>query len=268
MNKKSKSTLEKMKTKMSFRNFSDKTIQTYLFYSEKFLNSFEKDVYHISIKEAKEYLENFNYTSVSQQNQIISSIKFLYREVVGRKLKTLNIIRPKKEKKLPKIIDAELLVEKISKIKNLKHKTILTLGLSCGLRISEVVNLRWEHLDRERNILNVVNSKGKKDRCCILNDNLIKLLEQYWRKEKSNIYVFNGQFSLQYSQSSIQRIVKKYIHPKASFHYLRHSYSTYALDHGTEIKPLSISLGHSSVKTTEIYFHVTKNTLQTIRQVI
>lgn len=253
---------------MRFRNFSERTIKTYLYYQEEFLKSFTKDVYHISISETKKYLENYKYSSISKQNQIISAIKFLYLEVVGRKIKTLKITRPRKEKKLPKIIDAELLAEKISKVKNLKHKAILTLGLSCGLRISEVINLKWDHLDRDRNILNVINGKGKKDRCCILNENLIKLLEQYWRKEKSKIYVFNGQFSLQYSQSSIQRIIKKYIHPKASFHLLRHSYATYALDNGTEIKPLSVSLGHNSTKTTEIYHHTTIKTLQTIKQAI
>lgn len=268
MNKKSKATLERMKIKMSFKNFSKRTIQTYLYYAEKFLNNFNNDVYHISIKEAKEYLENYNYSSISQQNQIISAVKFLYKEVVGRKLKTLNITRPKKEKKLPKIIDAELLAEKISNIENLKHRAILTLGLSCGLRISEVINLKWGHLDRKRNIINIINGKGKKDRCTILNDNLINLLENYYRKHKSKEYVFNGQFKNKYSASSIQRIVKKHIHQKASFHLLRHSYATFALDNGTEIKPLSVSLGHNSTKTTEIYHHTSLKTLQTIRQAI
>lgn len=268
MNRKSKSTLEKMQQKMRFRNYAESTIKTYLYYAEQFLQSFTKDVYHISVKEAVIYLEGIKYTSVSHQNQLISAVKFLYREVVGRKLKTLNITRPKAEKKLPKIIDAELLAIKIGRITNLKHKSILVLGLSCGLRISEVINLKWVHLDRQRNILNVINSKGRKDRCTVLNDNLIELLSNYYRVYKSKEYVFNGQKKLQYSASSIQNIVKKYIHPKASFHLLRHSYATYALDNGTEIKPLSVSLGHNSTKTTEIYHHTSVRTLQTIKQAI
>ncbi|MDO6813807.1 tyrosine-type recombinase/integrase [Tenacibaculum soleae] len=153
-------------------------------------------------------------------------------------------------------------------MKNLKHKAILTLGLSCGLRISEVINLKWRHLDKDRNILNVICGKGKKDRSTVLNDNLIILLTEYWHQYKSKEYVFNGQFSIKYSASSIQRIVKKYISPSASFHLLRHSYATYALDNGTEIKPLSLSLGHNSVKTTEIYHHVSANSLKTIKQAI
>lgn len=268
MNKKSKSTLEKMQRKLRFRNYAENTIKTYLYYADQFLKSFTKDVYHISVKEAVGYLESVNYTSISHQNQVISAVKFLYKEVVGRKLKTLTITRPKKAKKLPKIIDAEVLAIKIGKITNLKHKAILVLGLSCGLRVSEVVNLKWVHLDRQRNILNVINSKGRKDRCTVLNDNLIELLTKYYRVYKSKEYVFNGQKSLQYSTTSIQKIVKKYIHPKASFHLLRHSYATYALDNGTEIKPLSVSLGHNSTKTTEIYHHTSIKTLQTIKQAI
>ena len=268
MNKKSKSTLEKLVNKLRFQNYSEQTIKTYVGYSGKFLEYFNEDVYHISVKEAKEYLENFNYSSISQQNQIISSIKLLYKLVVGRKLKTLNITRPKKEKKLPKVIDAELLASKIRVIKNLKHRAILTLGLSCGLRISEVINLKWVHLDRKRNTLTVINGKGRKDRTAILNDNTIELLTEYWREYKTKEYVFSGQFKDKYSQTSIQNIVKKYIHRKASFHLLRHSYATFALDNGTELVPLSKSMGHNNTKTTEIYYHTSIKSLKTIRQAI
>lgn len=122
MNHKALSTLEKMRKKLRFRNYSKQTEKTYLSYAEKFLNHFDKDVYHISVKEAKDYLEKFNYSSTSQQNQIINAIKFLYREVVGRKLKTLNITRPRKERKLPKVIDKDFLVSRIKSIPNKKHK--------------------------------------------------------------------------------------------------------------------------------------------------
>lgn len=270
MNKKSKATLEKLFLKLRFQNYAETTIATYLNYAEMFLSHFNQDVYHISVKDAQHFLENYNYTSVSQQNQIISSVKFLYINIVGSKLKTLNIKRPKKQKKLPIIIDAESLVIKIKAVKNLKHRAILQLGLSCGLRISEVVNLKWEHLDRSRNILKVINGKGRKDRSTILNDDMVKLLDNYWNEYKSIEYVFNGQNNrLQYSQSSIQNIVKKYIHKKASYHYLRHSFATFAIDNGTELKPLSVSMGHNSTKTVEkFYFHQSTRTLQTIKQAI
>lgn len=255
--------------KLTNLNYSQRTIKTYVCYLEKFLFEVSCNPYHISTKQIEDYLLNREYTSTSQQNQIIGSLKLFAKLIFDKKPIHLDKIkRPRKEKKLPKIIDAELLANKINKIENLKHKTILTLGLSCGLRISEVINLKWKHLDRDRNILNIINGKGNKDRCTVLNNNLIILLEKYYKEFKPREYVFNGQFKKQYSASSIQNVIKKYVHPKASFHLLRHSFATYALDNGTEIKPLSISLGHKSVKTTEIYHHITKNSLKTIKQAI
>lgn len=276
MNTKSKSTLENMELKLRFQKYAETTIKTYLSYSEMFLSHFKQDVYHVPIKDVQHFLENYNYTSVSQQNQIVSSIKFLYLNVVGSKLKTLNIKRPKKVKKLPRIIDAELLVDKITKIKNLKHRAILQIGLSCGLRISEVINLKWEHLDRKRELLKVINGKGGKDRTTILNKNMIALLDLYYKKFKhidkyliNKDYVFVGQFKNQYSTSSIQNLVKKYIDKKESFHILRNSYATFAIDNGTELKPLSVSMGHKSTKTVERhYFHQSTRTLKTIKQAI
>lgn len=264
-----KPTLEKVEVKLRFQNYAETTINTYLSYTSKFLEHFNTDVYHIPIKDAQHFLEHYNYTSRSQQNQFISAVKFLYANVLGYKLKTLNIKRPRKQKKQPRIIDAELLAEKIKLIENLKHRAILTLGLSCGLRVSEVVNLRWDHLNRKRNIINIIGAKGNKDRAVVLNDNLITLLEDYYREFRSKKYVFNGQSKLQYTASSIQKLIKKYIDPKESFHCLRHAYSTYAIDNGTELKPLSVSLGHNSTKTVErYYFHQSTRTLSTIKQAI
>jgi len=252
------------------RNYSNRTIETYSCYLEKFLLDVGKNPYHITTKQIVAYLTNKEFTSISQQNQYIGSLKLFAKYILSKKDVHLDKIeRPRKQKKLPKIIDAEQLAIKIKSIPNIKHRAILTLGLSCGLRVSEVINLKWEHLDRNRNILKVVNGKGNKDRSCILNDDTIKLLEDYWKAHRSDIYVFNGQNSAQYSQTSIQNIVKKYIHPKASFHLLRHSYATYAIDNGTELKPLSVSMGHNSTKTVErFYFHQSQRTLKTIKQAI
>ena len=262
--------LKILQTKLRYLNYSEKTIETYLCYLSKFFEEENiTDPYQVTTVRIVYYLENKRFTSISQQNQIIGALKIFAKLILGKKnIHLIKIQRPRNEKKLPKVIDAELLALKIKAVKNLKHKCILALGLSCGLRISEVINLKWVHLDRKRNILNVINGKGKKDRCCVLNNDMIKLLEQYWRKHRSKEYVFNGQFKPQYSASSIQNIVKQYIHQRASFHVLRHSYATYALDNGTQIKPLSVSLGHNSTKTTEIYHHITTNTLKTIKQAI
>lgn len=262
---------------LTYYNYSEKTIDTYSCYLEKCLSELNINPYHITTKVIEEYLISKKYSSISQQNQIIGCLKLFAKYILGKKDIHLNKIqRPRKEKKLPKVIDAELLSTKIKAIENLKHKAILALGLSCGLRISEVINLKWEDLDRDRNILNVINGKGKKDRCCKLNDDLIALLKQYWHTFKridlqlnQKEYVFVGQNKPQYSASSIQKLVKKYISIKASFHYLRHAYATYALDNGTEMWALSNSLGHNSTKTTEsFYAHVSNRSIKTIKQAI
>lgn len=250
-------------------NYSKRTVEMYSFYVSIFIRELGKNPYHITTKDIEAYLLNKEYSSVSKQNQIIGSVKLFAKYILNKKdVHLKKIKRPRKEKKLPKIIDAELLATKIKSIKNLKHRSILYLGLSCGLRISEVINLKWEHLDRERNVLNVINGKGRKDRCCILNNDLIKLLENYWKEYKSKEYIFNGQNKKQYSQTSIQNIVKKYISKKASFHHLRHTYATYAIDNNTNLAALSVSMGHKSTKTTEIYFHTSVKSLNTIKQAI
>lgn len=254
--------------KLHQRRYSQSTIVTYLNYIDEFENKVGKHYSRLNAGDFQKYIDEYNFSSTSKQNQVISALKFAWEKALGKKYLKIDFTRPRKEKKLPKVIDAELLASKIKNIQNLKHKAILALGLSCGLRVSEVVNLKWEHLEREREILNVINGKGKKDRCCKLNQNMILILENYYRKYKSKEYVFSGQFKDQYSASSIQNLVKKYISPKDSFHLLRHSYSTFALDNGTEIGALSASLGHNSVKTTQIYFHVSKRTLKTIKQAI
>lgn len=258
------------KQKLRFRNYSERTIETYSCYLDKFLIELNiKDHYQISLKQIKFYLENKEYSSISVQNQIIGSLKLFAKYILNKKDIHLNKIeRPKKVKKLPRVIDAELLAYKINNITNLKHRAILTLGLSCGLRVSEVINLKWCDLDKKRNTLTVINGKGRKDRTTILNNDLIDLLTLYWYEFRSKEYVFEGQFKIQYSQSSIQNIVKKYIYRKASFHLLRHSYATFALDNGTELAPLSKSMGHSNTKTTEIYYHTSVKSLRTIRQAI
>ncbi|WP_339877045.1 tyrosine-type recombinase/integrase [Olleya marilimosa] len=254
--------------KLKYFRYSNNTIKSYSHYVSEFLVFTRKNYKHLTSNDFQFYLDSYNFSSASQQNQIISSIKFLYEKVLNKKYIKIDFSRPRKEKKLPKIIDAELLATKIKAIPNTKHKTILALGLSCGLRISETINLKWEHLDRKRNILNVINGKGKKDRCCKLNNDMIKLLEEYWREYKSVKYVFNGQKNIKYSATSIQKLVKKYISYKATYHFLRHSFATYALEEGTTLAQLAPTLGHNSTKTTEIYYHVSTKTLNQIRTAI
>lgn len=263
MNKKSKSTLEKFEKSLRFKNYADNSIKTYKHYVEVFLSSFSKDVYHISQKEAVKWLKDYNYTSISMQNQIISSIKLLYKYVLNVKLNNINIERPRKKKTLPKVIDKELLLNKIFSIENRKHKAILALGYSVGLRVSEVVNLKIGDIDSDRMIIHIKNAKGNKDRIVPLSDNLLIILREYYSKYRPTMYLFNGQFDLKYTASSCNKLVKKYLGNHYHFHMLRHSSFTSMLESGTDISIIQKIAGHMKTDTTRIYAQVSNQLLKT-----
>jgi site-specific recombinase XerD len=256
MNKKSKSTLEKLESKMRFKKYSQRTVDMYLYYAEKFLSDFDCDIYHIGQKQAINYLTNKKYTSNSEQNQFISAVKALYRYVVGCKMRQFNVERPRKQRKLPKVIDHNFLTEKLNGIKNIKHKALLKLTYSCGLRVSDVINLKISDIDSQRMIIHIRNGKGGKDRIVPLKQSILDLLRRYYKSEKPYVYLFNGQSSLQYTASSCNKIVKKYLGDKYHIHQLRHSMATYMLENGSDLPTIASILGHNSIRTTEIYTHV------------
>lgn len=215
----------------------------------------------------KRYLLSFNTINTRKHNRC--ALGKFYKNTVGMPRKVAKIPYPKKQTKLPRIIDAESLASKIYAIKNVKHKCILAIGLSCGLRVSEVINLKRKDIDVKRMLIYINNAKGDKDRVVKLSPNLLNIIIEYGLIYRPKVYLFNGQNSLQYSQTSIQNIVKKYLDKNESYHLLRNTYATYAIDNGTELKPLSISMGHNSTKTVEqYYFHQSTRTLKTIKQAI
>ncbi len=264
MNKKASSTLEVMEKTLSRRNYSPQTIKSYVYYVGKFLNNFDKDAYHISIKDAKKYIEDYNYSSVSQQNQIINAIKFLYKEVIGSKLRDLKIVRPRKEKKLPKVIDKDFLIKKIEAIGNIKHRAIIQLAFSTGCRVSEVINLKIKDVDSERMVINILNAKGRKDRQVPLSVGTLRILRQYFKAYRPSEYMFEGQSGDKYSATSCNKIVKKYISNDCHFHLLRHSAFTSMVEGGTDISVIQKIAGHNSPKTSSIYLHMTKTLMNKV----
>lgn len=264
MNKKGESTLEICKQKLRYLNYSKRTEDNYLSHISKFLNSQTKSPFHLSSSDFQKYLDNYKFTSISHQNQVINSIRFLYKEVLGRKYDKVNFKRPRSEKKLPKVIDGDLIKDKLSKIGNLKHRSILTLTYSAGLRVSEVVNLKISDIDSNRMLIHIRNTKGNKDRIVPLSPTVLDLLRTYWKVYKPQEYLFNGQCNPQYSIGSCQKIYKKYIDPNSSIHTLRHSSFTNLLENGTDLRIIQKIAGHSSSKTTEIYTHVSNQILQKV----
>jgi site-specific recombinase XerD len=211
------------------------------------------------------YLDNYKFTSVSQQNQVINAIRFLYKFGLNKKYDKVSFKRPKSEKKLPKVIDGEFIKSQLSKIENIKHRAILTLTFSVGLRVSEIINLKIEDIDSKRMLIHIKNAKGRKDRIVPLSPNVLNLLREYFIQYKPKEYLFNGQFTNNYSIGSCQQLYKKYIDPTGHIHTLRHSCFTNLLENGTDLRIIQKIAGHSSVKTTEIYTHVSNQILSRVK---
>jgi site-specific recombinase XerD len=172
------------------------------------------------------------------------------------------IERPRHEKKLPTVLSVEEVSRAIQSVKNIKHKAIIMVIYSGGLRISEVINLKIKDIDTKRMQIFVRNAKGKKDRYTLLSKKVIPVLRDYYKEYKPKDWLFEGPAGQQYSESSIGIIVKKAfrdagIRKQASTHTLRHCFATHLLENGTDIRYIQTLLGHESSKTTEVYTHVT-----------
>lgn len=258
--------LEIFSEKLRYKNYSPRTIGVYESYLSSFLKFNNiKDPYQVTTKQIVSFLDSYNFTSISQQNQYIGCLKLFAKYVLNKKdVHLFKIERPRNEKKLPKVIDGEFIKQKLSKIENLKHRTILTLTYSVGLRVSEVVNLEIEDIDSKRMLIRIKNAKGKKDRIVPLSQTVLELLREYYKQFKPQMYLFNGQNSTQYSIGSCQKIYKKYIDQNSSIHTLRHSSFTNLLESGCDLRVIQKIAGHSSSKTTEIYTHVSNQMLNKV----
>jgi integrase/recombinase XerD len=251
--------------KFIYLNYSPRTKENYMYHIKDFIKSVgDKQIAHLNSKDFQHYLDNYKFSSVSQQNQVINSIRFLYKFGLDRKYDKVSFKRPRSEKKLPKIIDKEFLLNQINKITNIKHKAIIALAYSTGMRVSEVCNLKITDIDSKRMVITIRQSKGRKDRIVALSSKILEILRLYFTEYKPKEYLFNGQTNLQYTTTSCNAIVKQYLGKEYHFHQLRHSNATALLESGTDLRIIQKHLGHSSSKTTEIYTHVSTAILQKI----
>lgn len=209
--------------------------------------------------------------SESYQNTVLSAIKFFYVWVVeGQESKVENLLRPKLPQKLPQVMTEGEVTRLLKSVDNLKHQCILTMIYSCGLRLSEVVNMNLTDLQAEENRVFVRGGKGKKDRCTILSPKLIEMLDKYIKIYEPTFWLFEGQTGGQYSDRSVQKVFEKArqkskVNPLTTVHTLRHSFATHLLENGIDLRNIQELLGHESSKTTEIYTHITKKGFQKIK---
>ena len=204
-------------------------------------------------------------------NQAISAIRFLCNEVLRQHRIIEAICRPKKENKLPNVLSFQDVTKVLSALTNEKHKTILFLTYSAGLRVGEVIKLQAQDIDSQRMLVHVVQGKGKKDRYTVLSEIALEQLRKYYKLYKPQIWLFPGQNSKEHiTERTVQRIFENAcsaarITKKATVHTLRHSFATHLLEGGIDLRYIQELLGHSSSKTTEIYTHVTQKSISNIQ---
>ena len=249
------------------KRYSENTISIYKSYFADFIRYFkDKDPEKISKESINSYILNLikeNNISSSQQNQRINAIKFYYEKVLGRQKEYYDIERPKSVSTLPNVLSISEIKQMIDNTKNIKHKCIISLLYSAGLRRSELINLEINDILSGQMQIKIGNSKGNKDRYVGLSTHLLQLLREYYREFNPKKWLIEGQKGGKYSAESVLRVVKNSakrarISRKVTPHMLRHSFATHHLESGTDLRYIQEFLGHSSSKTTEIYTHVAK----------
>lgn len=266
--------LSDYKLKLELRRYSINTNHNYIGHFIKFANYFKLRLDELKESEICQYvLDQVKDKSYSYQNTLINAIKFYYEKVRYRKRKFYKIDRPKQQRKLPHVIDHEEVLQSIAKIENIKHKSIISLAYSTGMRVSEVVNLKMEDIDSKRMIIRIKQAKGNKDRIIPLSSNILNLLREYYKIQKQEnhtptIYLFENPYKkgVKYSIGSCQAIWEKFkIDESSTFHTLRHSCFTYLLEEGGDIRIIQEIAGHESIETTHGYTHVSRKLLNKIK---
>jgi len=257
------------------KRYSESSVKTYTNAIKSFLRFYEnKPINEINNSDIITYNNEYilkNKLSASFQNQVVNAIKLFFRIQADILLDPKLIHRPKRAKVLPNILSKKEVKLILSASKNIKHKAMLCLIYSCGLRRSELLNLRLEHIDSDRKLLIIKQSKGKKDRIVPLSEKIILQLQDYYRLYKPKEWLFEGQnFGEKYHERSLEQVFKQALKSTniikpASLHWLRHSYATHLLEAGTDLRYIQELLGHSSSRTTEIYTHVSTKNLQNIK---
>lgn len=262
------------KSWLTFGRFSPSTVKTY----SEALSIFLRYYHDTAISDiTNEHLIQFNNEyilkngySASFQNQIINALKSYFRQIHQKNLNPDLIQRPQREHKLPNVLSKEEIKQILEAPTNLKHRMMLSLIYACGLRRSELLNMELTHIDRKRMIITIHQAKGKKDRIVPISGKLLEMIIEYYKAYRPKKYLVEGQYGDQYSETSLESVLKQSlkkakINKPVTLHWLRHSYATHLLEGGTDLRYIQELLGHKSSKTTEIYTHVSTNSLQKIK---
>ena len=275
MNSESEEAIIRFEKWLLSKRYSKSTIKTYCDALRVFFTYHKNiSIQHITMQDIIQF--NTEYIigrglSISYQNQFVNALKLFYLIIRNTNIIIENIARPRREHRLPNVLSKEEVKILLNTIRNLKHRTMLCLLYSCGLRSGELLNLQPTHIDSKRNIILIKQSKGKKDRIVPLSPKILEMLREYYRYYKPKTYLFEGQnIGEQYDSRSLQLVLKQAvkkagIHKPVTLHWLRHSYATHLLESGTDLRYIQELLGHNSSRTTEIYTHVSTKNIQQIK---
>jgi integrase/recombinase XerD len=267
--------LSNFKNWLRSKRYSENTIKTYLDAMKSFLVFYNtKAIADLDNDDVIDYNNEYilkKHLSASYQNQIVNAIKLFFKTIQDKKIDIERIHRPKHPKMLPNVLSKEEVKIILEAHANPKHKVMLSLIYSCGLRRSELLNLKPSDIDSKRYIIIIRQSKGRKDRITPLSLKILEMLREYYKVHKPKNWLFEGRIAGEkYSEQSLQSIFKQALQKAeitkpVTLHWLRHSYATHLLESGTDLRYIQELLGHNSSKTTEIYTHVSTKSLQQIK---
>lgn len=259
---------------MEQKRYSENTIKTYSSMIKLFLGHHcRKKMEDLDKDDLSRFNTDYilaNNYSATYQNQLVNALKLFYSRITDHRMQIEQLERPRKSQRLPEVLSLEEVKELLGTIQNTKHKTLLCLLYSCGLRIGESLNLKLSDIDFKRNLVHIKSGKGHKDRYIPLSSTMKSLLQRYYTQYKPVLFVFEGQSKDTYSPVSARQVLKRAlsktrIKKQVTLHTLRHSYATHLLENGTDIRFIQELLGHNDPKTTMIYTHVSTTSLEKIK---
>jgi site-specific recombinase XerD len=253
---------EEFYQKLESRRYSPNTARAYISHFEKFINEHvnEENLMAIGELEIQNYLSRLVRAGKSESylKMAVNAIKFYYEIVKEMPNRFYSIQLPKRSETLPKVLAKQDILNMIDRTYNVKHRCMVGILYSAGLRRQELINLTIQDIDSKRMTITIRQGKGKKDRISLLSQRLLTDLRIYYREHKPKQYLFEGENNGQYSAASVAKVVsaaanRAKITQAVTPHMLRHSFATHLLESGTDLRYVQILLGHSSSKTTEIY---------------
>lgn len=255
--------LKRVEEEILLRNYSRSTRKIYLFEIKRYLSYKKQNFDVLDVEHVRRYLVMMRGSGLSGSsvNLCLNSIKFFYQQVLKCDIK-IDIRFAKKRRRNPVVLSRTDIMMVISQTPNIKHKTIIALAYGAGLRVSEVVNIKVRDLDFAEGLINIRHAKGDKDRVVVFPDKLRKKLLAYVIGKSAGELLFLSARGGKMHSRTLQKVFKRGlersgINKAATFHSLRHSFATHLLENGTDIRYVQELLGHSCIKTTQIYTKVT-----------